>query len=71
MIQQVLPSLSLLLFGFFQFTSWPTLLTIINHYFNMQKEGVITGAWSACGDIGNILGLVLSGIMITSLHLRW
>lgn len=35
MTQQILPSLSLLVFGFCQFPSWPTLLTIINQHFDV------------------------------------
>ena len=35
LLKEVLPGISLLIFGFCQFPAWPTLLTIINHHFDV------------------------------------
>jgi len=35
LFQGFLPGLGLLIFGFFQFPAWPSLLTLTNDYFNL------------------------------------
>ena len=37
LLKEVLPGVSLLVFGFCQFPAWPTLLTIINRHFLVEK----------------------------------
>lgn len=69
--QTILPGFGLLLFGFWQFAAWPTLMTLINEYFNVRSEGTALGLWSANGDFGNIIGFILSGLIIDSFSFRW
>lgn len=71
LFQTILPGLGLLLFGFWQFAAWPTLLTLINYYFNVRSEGTYLGFWSANGDFGNILGFTLSGLLVDTFSVRW
>jgi sugar phosphate permease len=60
-----------MLFGFFQFPAWPTLMTITSQHFDIKSEGKALGVWSANGDFGNILGFAISGIIVDTLSLRW
>lgn len=59
------------MFGLLQFAAWPTLFTLVSEYFDLKKEGKATGAWSACADMGNIIGFGMSGIIVESLSFRW
>ena len=70
-LKEVLPGLSLLVFGFCQFPAWPTLLTLTNEHFNLEKEGTAIGTWSANGDLGNIIGFALAGFLVNGLDCRW
>jgi len=36
-IRYVIPGISLILFGFGQFTAWPVLLYLVSHQFNVEK----------------------------------
>lgn len=66
-----MPAAGLVLFGFFQFPAWPTLLTITSEHFNLRESGKELGLWSANGDVGNIVGFALSGIIVNLLDFRW
>ena len=70
-LQIFLPGLGLLIFGFFQFPAWPTLLTFTNEHFNLEKEGTAMGIWSANGDLGNIVGFAMCGLLVGTLSWRW
>jgi sugar phosphate permease len=70
-LQQVLPGVGLLVFGFCQFPAWPTLLTLTNDHFNLDQEGAAMGIWSANGDLGNIIGFGLAGMLVDGLSCRW
>jgi sugar phosphate permease len=71
LLSTIFPGLGLLLFGFCQFPAWPTLLFFINSYFNLKKEGKVTGFWAANGDVGNIIGFALTGMLMNQLEWRW
>lgn len=70
-LQEVLPGIGLLIFGFCQFPAWPTLLTLTNEHFNLEKEGTAIGTWSANGDLGNIVGFAMAGFIVNGLEWRW
>ena len=70
-LQQYLPIIGLAIFGFFQFTAWPTLLTITNQYFDLKKEGAAMGFWTSNANIGNILGFALTGLIINVFQFSW
>lgn len=66
--QFIIPGISLIVFGFCQFTSWPVLLYFVNQHF---KEGHLLGFWSANGDLGNVCGFFLGSIILTDLSMDW
>jgi sugar phosphate permease len=71
LLQKVLPAVGLVIFGFFQFSAWPTLLTITNEYFDIKTEGAAMGFWSSNANIGNIMGFALTGLFIDVFQFRW
>ena len=66
-----MPSVGLLLFGFCQFAAWPTLLTLMSEHFDHTTEGKALGFWSANGNLGNILGFAMTGLLVDVLKLQW
>jgi sugar phosphate permease len=70
-IKEILPGMGLLIFGFFQFPAWPTLLTITSQEFELNGDGTAMGIWSANGDLGNIVGFALTGFLVSNLEMRW
>ena len=69
--QSILPITGLIVFGFFQFAAWPSLLTITNQYFDLKKEGAMMGFWASNSSIGNIVGFALTGLIVDVLQLGW
>lgn len=69
--QKILPGVGLLIFGFCQFAVWPTFMSLINRHFSIKSEGTALGIWSANGDVGNIIGFSLSGLIVDNLSCRW
>ena len=65
--QQIIPGIALCIFGFCQFPAWPTLLTLTNRQFNLEKDGTAIGTWSANGDLGNIIGFALARLIVNTL----
>lgn len=61
--------ISLIGFGWFQGISWPFLLSLINVNFDSKKDGFLVGLWSANKDTGNVLGFLLSTVLIIFLKL--
>lgn len=47
------------------------MLTLTNEHFDLKKEGKAMGIWSANGDLGNIVGFALCGILVDSFSFRW
>ncbi len=58
-------------FGFFQLNFFPGLLTIFGHSFNIKNDGKIVGIWSSKSNAGNILGFLLSNVLVYQLKVRW
>lgn len=56
-------------FGFLQGPTWPILLSLVHAYFLPKQDGCMLGAWSSCGDLGNILGIVAFTIILFKLYL--
>lgn len=59
------------IFGFFQFSFFPSLITIFSHHFNVKHDGSLVGIWSSKSNVGNIIGFFLSNFMVYQLGLRW
>lgn len=59
------------MFGFCQFAAWPTVMILINQHFNIKSEGTALGVWSAHGDVGNVVGFSIAGLMVDNLSYRW
>jgi OPA family glycerol-3-phosphate transporter-like MFS transporter 1/2 len=50
--------------GLFQSTGWPSVVTIVGHWFGKKKRGLIMGIWNAHTSVGNILGsLIAAGVL--------
>lgn len=67
----VFPAFGLLLFGYFQFGAWPTLLSLTNSRFNLKREGKAIGIWSATGDFGDVIGFGVTGLLVNNLGYQW
>lgn len=54
--------------GLFQATGWPSVVTIVGHWFGKKKRGLIMGIWNAHTSVGNILGSLIAA---SALKLGW
>jgi OPA family glycerol-3-phosphate transporter-like MFS transporter 1/2 len=50
--------------GLFQATGWPSVVTIVGHWFGKKKRGLIMGVWNAHTSIGNILGSLIAAAVL-------
>ncbi|KAG0584755.1 hypothetical protein M758_3G233000 [Ceratodon purpureus] len=50
--------------GLFQSTGWPSVVTIVGHWFGKKKRGLIMGIWNAHTSIGNILGSLIAAAVL-------
>jgi len=50
--------------GLFQATGWPSVVTIVGHWFGKKKRGLIMGVWNAHTSIGNILGSLIAASVL-------
>lgn len=46
-------------------------MILINEHFNIKSEGTALGVWSAHGDVGNIVGFTIAGLIVDNLSYRW
>ena len=53
-----------ILAGIFQSTGWPSVVSVMGNWFGKSKRGLIMGVWNAHTSIGNILGSLLSAMML-------
>ena len=58
-------------FGFFQSSTWPLVIKILNKYYHPQQDGCLIGFWSSNGDCGNILGFFACTVIEFYLLLPW
>ena len=70
-IQYMIPGISLMLFGFCQFSSWPILLYLVNQHFEVAKEGTILGIWSSNSNVGNIIGFFIGQLILNNFKMKW
>lgn len=46
--------------GLFQSTGWPSVVSIMAHWYGKGKRGLVMGIWNAHTSVGNILGTVVA-----------
>jgi len=51
--------------GLVQSSGWPCVVAIIGNWFGKTGRGFIFGLWSSCSSVGNILGSLWAGALIT------
>lgn len=64
-------SIAAVMFGFFQLNFFPAMLTIFGHSFGLKEDGRIVGIWSAKSNTGNVLGFLMSNILVYELNVPW
>ena len=57
--------------GLVQSVDLPSLISVMGNWTHRGNRGFVTGLWSTCGSVGNILGLQLAPILLTSWDNRW
>jgi sugar phosphate permease len=45
--------------GLMQSTGWPTVVSIMTHWFGKERRGLLMGIWNAHTSVGNIVGTIL------------
>ncbi|GMT10144.1 hypothetical protein PFISCL1PPCAC_1441, partial [Pristionchus fissidentatus] len=53
-----------ILFGLVQACGWPSEVAIMANWFGAGNRGFVMGVWAACQPVGNILGSILTGIVL-------
>ena len=57
--------------GFFQAFTWSNLLTLVHRVVTPEKNGALLGFWATSGNVGNILGYLISQYFVLGLDLSW
>ena len=57
--------------GLVQSVDLPSLISVMGNWTHRGNRGLITGLWSTCGSIGNILGLQLAPILLSTWNNKW
>ena len=57
--------------GLVQSVDLPSLISVMGNWTHRGNRGLITGLWSTCGSIGNILGLQLAPILLSTWDNKW
>jgi len=52
--------------GIFQSTGWPSVVSVMGHWFGKSKRGLIMGIWNAHTSVGNILGTFMASKLLSS-----
>ncbi len=68
---KIILAAGLIFFGFFQFPAWPVLLLLISQYYSFKSDSFNMGFWSANGDLGNVVGFLVSTLLVTTLNVTW
>lgn len=50
--------------GLFQATGWPSVVTVVGHWFGKKKRGLIMGIWNAHTSVGNIVGSLIAASVL-------
>ena len=51
--------------GLSQSTVWPGTIAVLGNWFKQKHRGKILGFWSSCGSVGNVVGAVIGGLILT------
>ena len=57
--------------GFIQSFTWPNILSLAHTVAKPEKDGAILGLWATNGNIGNIIGFIISQYLVLGLGLYW
>lgn len=57
--------------GLVQSVDLPSLISIMGNWTHRGNRGVITGLWSTCQSVGNILGLQLAPVLLSAWDNQW
>ena len=49
----------------------PTLISVMGNWTHRGNRGFVTGLWSTCGSIGNIMGLQLAPLLLGEWENQW
>uniref|UniRef100_A0A7S0MY60 Major facilitator superfamily (MFS) profile domain-containing protein n=1 Tax=Pyramimonas obovata TaxID=1411642 RepID=A0A7S0MY60_9CHLO len=52
--------------GIFQSTGWPSVVSVMGHWFGKSKRGLIMGIWNAHTSVGNIAGTFMASKLLSS-----
>ena len=57
--------------GLVQSVDLPSLVSVMGNWTHRGNRGFVTGLWSTCGSVGNILGLQLAPVLLHTWDNRW
>lgn len=57
--------------GLVQSVDLPSLISVMGNWTHRGNRGFVTGIWSTCGSVGNILGLQLAPALLTFWDNEW
>jgi len=59
------------LFGWFQASLYPILLTLLNKKFNTNEDGCLIGFWATSNDLGEMIGYLICTIIVFYIKADW
>ena len=57
--------------GLVQSVDLPSLISVMGNWTHRGNRGLVTGLWSTCGSIGNIVGLQLAPYLLIAWEDQW
>ena len=51
--------------GIAQSTVWPGTVAVVGNWFSKHHRGKIMGSWSSCASLGNIIGALIGGVILS------
>jgi sugar phosphate permease len=63
--------LGMALNGVAQSVGWPGSMKLVSNWFGKTKKGAILGVWASCANVGNIVGLITSQVIINNSSATW
>ena len=49
----------------------PSLVSVLGNWTHRGNRGIVTGLWSTCGNVGNIVGLQLAPYILEVSNQEW